>query len=190
MVSILSGPERRRRWSTIEKLRIVEESHALSARVVDVARWHDVHSNLLTVWRRQARTGSLGAVKAPPQANEVRFAAVSMAPEPSVWAAACAGTAGTIEIAFAHGVQVRISPVTIPCLRAMPEMVTPDCSVSLTIASFCSSLKKRRAGIAGACGTSFAAPVKLLSGARSLSRAPVDRDLALSYSRSRHLRNA
>ena len=103
-VSILSGPERRRRWSTIEKLRIVEESQAVSASVVDVARRHDVHPNLLTVWRRQARTGSLGAVRAPQQVSEVQFAAVSVAPEPPTWAA----RAGTIEIVFSSGVQLRI----------------------------------------------------------------------------------
>jgi transposase len=106
-VSILSGPERRRRWSTIEKLRIVEESQAPSASVVDVARRHDVHPNLLTVWRRQARAGSLGAVRARRQENDVQFAAVSVAPEPPAWTAR-AGTGGTIEIAFANGVQLRI----------------------------------------------------------------------------------
>lgn len=110
-VSILSGPERRRRWSTVEKLRIVEESQAASASVVDVARRHDVHPNLLTVWRRQARTGSLGA--APQQESEVQFAAVSVAPGPSAWAA-CAGTGGTIEIAFASGVQLRITGAVDP----------------------------------------------------------------------------
>ena len=112
-VSILSGPERRRRWSTIEKLRIVEESQALLASVVDVARRHDVHPNLLTVWRRQARTGSLGAVRAPRQESEVQFTAVSIAPEPPAWAAR-AGTGGTIEIAFASGVQLRITGAVDP----------------------------------------------------------------------------
>ena len=110
-VAILSGPERRRRWSTIEKLRIVEESQAASASVVDVARRHDVHPNLLTVWRRQARTGSLGA--APQQESEVQFAAVSVAPGPSA-GAACAGTGGTIEIAFASGVRLRITGAVDP----------------------------------------------------------------------------
>jgi transposase len=112
-VSILPGPERRRRWSTIEKLRIVEESQAASASVVDVARRHDVHPNLLTVWRRQARTGSLGAVKVPRQESEVEFAAVSVAPEQPAWTAR-AGTGGTIEIAFASGVQLRITGAVDP----------------------------------------------------------------------------
>ncbi|MGA7940152.1 MAG: transposase [Bradyrhizobium sp.] len=112
-VSILSGPERRRRWSTIEKLRIVEESQASSASVVDVARRHDVHPNLLTVWRRQARAGSLGAVRAPRQESEVQFAAVSIAPEPPA-SAAHARTGGTIEIAFSSGVQLRITGAVDP----------------------------------------------------------------------------
>jgi transposase len=106
-VSILSGPERRRRWSTIEKLRIVEESRAASASVVDVARRHDVHPNLLTVWRRQARTGAIGPAAALRREDEVQFAAVSIAPEQPAWTAR-AGTGGTIEIAFASGVQLRI----------------------------------------------------------------------------------
>jgi transposase len=106
-VSVLSGPERRRRWTTVEKLRIVEESQAPSASVIEVARRHDVHPNLLTVWRRQARTGALGAGRAPRQEDEVQFAAVSVAPEQPAWTAR-AGTGGTIEIAFASGVQLRI----------------------------------------------------------------------------------
>jgi transposase len=78
-----------------------------------VARRHDVHPNLLTVWRRQVRTGSLGAVRAPRQQSEVEFAAVSVAAELPAWAAR-AGTGGTIEIAFADGVQLRITGAVDP----------------------------------------------------------------------------
>jgi transposase len=109
-VSVLSGPERRRRWTTVEKLRIVEESQAPSASVIEVARRHDVHPNLLTVWRRQARTGAIGPAAALRQEDEVQFAAVSVAP---AWTAR-AGTGGTIEIAFASGVQLRITGAVDP----------------------------------------------------------------------------
>ena len=112
-VSVLSGPERRRRWTPAEKRRIVEESLAPYASVIEVAGQHDVHPNLLTVWRRQARTGSLGAVKVPRQESEVEFAAVSVAPEQPAWTAR-AGTGGTIEIAFANGVQLRIMDTVDP----------------------------------------------------------------------------
>ena len=112
-VSVLSGPERRRRWTPAEKRRIVEESLAPYASVIEVAGQHDVHPNLLTVWRRQARTGSLGAVKVPRQESEVEFAAVPVAPEQPAWTAR-AGTGGTIEIAFASGVQLRITGAVDP----------------------------------------------------------------------------
>jgi transposase len=56
--TVLSGPERRRRWTAAEKARIVEESLALEANVTEVARRHDVHPNLLHAWRRQARNGT------------------------------------------------------------------------------------------------------------------------------------
>jgi len=81
--------------------------------VVDVARRHDVHPNLLTVWRRQARTGALDAGRAPRQEDEVQFAAVSVAPEQSAWRAHV-GTGGTIEIAFASGVRLRITGAVDP----------------------------------------------------------------------------
>ena len=60
------------------------------------------------------------------------------------------------------------SPVTIPCLRATPETFAPGCPLSSAIASLCSSLKKRRAGVVG---TSFEAAVKLLSAANCLALA-------------------
>lgn len=60
-VTVLSGPERRRRWTTTEKLRIVEESLATEAVASEVARRYDVHPNQLHAWRRQARLGLLVA---------------------------------------------------------------------------------------------------------------------------------
>jgi len=109
-VTVLSGPERRRRWTTAEKLRIVEESLAPGANVVEVARRHDVHRNLLTAWRRLARTGVLAFGLGPVQRqdSEVRFAAVSIAPFllPST---APAESCGSIEIEFAAGARMRIT---------------------------------------------------------------------------------
>lgn len=109
-VTILSGPERRRRWSTAEKLRIVEESLAPGASVVQVARRHDVHRNLVTVWRRQARTGVLAFGPGPMQRqdDEVRFAAVSLAPDRQPLTAS-SETCGAIEIEFAAGARMRIT---------------------------------------------------------------------------------
>jgi transposase len=57
--TVLSGPERRRRWTEAEKVRIVEESLSGEASVAAVARRHDVHPNQLHRWRRQARSGAV-----------------------------------------------------------------------------------------------------------------------------------
>jgi transposase len=64
-VTVLASPERRRRWTPTEKQRIVEESLAADTTVADVARRHDIHSNLLHLWRRQARQGRLGGETVP-----------------------------------------------------------------------------------------------------------------------------
>ena len=55
--AVLSGLERRRRWSPAEKHRIIEESLAADTTVVEVACRHDIRANLLHLWRRQARGG-------------------------------------------------------------------------------------------------------------------------------------
>src|SRR6266550_6736378 len=53
-VTVLTGPERRRRWPGTKKARIVEESLQQGAVVTAVAHRHEVHPNLLHHWRRQA----------------------------------------------------------------------------------------------------------------------------------------
>ncbi len=111
-VTVLSGPERRRRWTTAEKVRIVEESLAPGASVVEVARRHDVHRNLVTVWRRQARTGVLACGPEPMQRQDdgIRFAAVSIAPDRQPLTAP-SGSCGAIEIEFTAGARMRITGV-------------------------------------------------------------------------------
>lgn len=64
-VTVLSGPERRRRWTAQQKAQIVEESYATGAIVAEVARRHDVNANQLHLWRQQAREGRLDGAAAP-----------------------------------------------------------------------------------------------------------------------------
>jgi len=54
-MTILAGPERRRRWSEEERLRILAEAFAPGASVTEVARRHDVSRGLIYQWRRDAR---------------------------------------------------------------------------------------------------------------------------------------
>jgi transposase len=63
--TVLVGRERRRRWTTAQKRRIVEESFAPGASVSEVARRHEVHPNQLHGWRKDARLGSLPIVASP-----------------------------------------------------------------------------------------------------------------------------
>lgn len=110
-VAVLSGPERRRRrrrrrWTLAEKARIIEESLAPEAIVAEVARRHDIHPNLLHLWRRRARTGTLALVSAgDTAAGDVRFAAVAVAPEER----ASGAPSSVIEIEFADGTRLRIT---------------------------------------------------------------------------------
>lgn len=57
--TVLAGPERRRRWTTTEKLRLVEDSLTAGVSVAEFARQRDIHPNLIHAWRHQARRGAL-----------------------------------------------------------------------------------------------------------------------------------
>ncbi len=106
-VTVLPGPERRRRWTSAEKHRIVEESLAPVTSVVEVARRHDIHPNLLHLWRRQARRGTVTPVGRPRDApaDEVQFASVAIATDERV----ATTSRGMIEVEFASGTRLRIT---------------------------------------------------------------------------------
>ena len=71
-VEVITGRQRRRRWTAEEKARIVAESLEANANISDVARRHGVARGLLTAWRRQL--SSDGISQEPPQG----FAAVKI----------------------------------------------------------------------------------------------------------------
>jgi len=56
---VLAGPERRRRWSTEEKLRILGQSVAPGSSVSLVCRMHGISSGQVYTWRKQFRKGEL-----------------------------------------------------------------------------------------------------------------------------------
>ncbi|MFC3170350.1 IS66-like element accessory protein TnpA [Paracoccus fontiphilus] len=66
-IEVLSAADgvRRRHWSDADKVRIVEESLTGKRQVSATARRHDISRSLLTVWRRQYRTGELGGDRLP-----------------------------------------------------------------------------------------------------------------------------
>jgi transposase len=56
-IEVITGRQRRRRWTAEEKARIVAESLEAEANISDVARRHGVARGLLTIWRRQFSSG-------------------------------------------------------------------------------------------------------------------------------------
>ena len=64
-VEIITGRERRRRWSVADKLRILAECDAPGVQVAEVAARHGIYRSLVFQWRRQARDGLLVAEPTP-----------------------------------------------------------------------------------------------------------------------------
>ncbi|MER8589706.1 transposase [Mesorhizobium sp. M1338] len=59
-VTLLTGPERRRRWSEEDQCRILAAAFAPGATVAAVARQYDVATSLIYKWRRTMRARETG----------------------------------------------------------------------------------------------------------------------------------
>ena len=108
-IEIITGHERRRRWSTAEKLRIVAESAEAGACVKAVAVRHDVYPSLVFNWRRQVREGRLST------AGSAGFVPVRLlasaepaAASPPPAAGSAADSTPGIEIMLADGSRIHI----------------------------------------------------------------------------------
>jgi transposase len=110
-IEVITGVERRRRWSWEQKRAIVEESLSPHASAAAIARRHGIGTGQLYTWRRQLLKRQLAG---PP-----RFARVEVAVEPPRLTGPIASSvAGTIEITLADGTSVRVSAeVDEPALR-------------------------------------------------------------------------
>jgi transposase len=94
-VEVITSVERRRRWSAVEKQRLVAASLEPGASVSAVAREAGIHPRQLYGWRRQLRVPS-----------PIGFAPVRIAPDATQ---AVLSGLGTIEIEFAIGARMRIT---------------------------------------------------------------------------------
>ena len=103
-VEVLTGPERRRRWSGAQKQAIVAAAFKPGAVVREVARQADVTSSLIYRWRRDLRAAANG------------FAQVLVAPIGDGVAAPRRMPA--IEIELAGNTRVRIPASVSPALAA------------------------------------------------------------------------
>lgn len=115
-VTVLPGPERRRRWTMAEKLRIVKESLAADVNAAEFARRHDIHPHLLFAWRKQARAGLLSGVSD----GEARFARVAVAPATDAVHSSTneAREAAVIEVLLRNGRVLRLSESVTPAHAA------------------------------------------------------------------------
>jgi transposase len=125
VVEIITGRERRRRWSQQDKVRIVAETNEPGSMIRAVAARHGVCESLLFTWRRQAREGLLGSaletsVFVPVQtlaSASPAVAAFDGRPGPAS-APRSPGARGLIEIELGNGRQVRVgSDVNLAALR-------------------------------------------------------------------------
>ena len=96
-VEVITGAERRRRWSAEQKRAIVAESLGPGAVVTEIARRADICPGQIYRWRREVRVGS-------------GFAPVLLAPAGD--GAGCPA-APAIELEFAGKARLRI-PASIP----------------------------------------------------------------------------
>jgi transposase len=97
-VEVLSGPERRRRWSADQKRLIVAEAFGAGSSVCEVARRRDLVPGQIYRWRNELRTGAAG------------FTAVVVASDPGERSAT---DVPTVEIELGRDIRVRI-PATVP----------------------------------------------------------------------------
>jgi transposase len=81
VAEILTQPERRRRWTSEQKLALVAESLRPGASPTQVARRYGISTGLLYTWRHLARSGELSTVPMVPTAAQfVPVEIVSEAP--------------------------------------------------------------------------------------------------------------
>lgn len=99
-IEVITGAERRRRWSAEEKARIVAESLQPGVRIAEVARQHGVSRSLLFNWRRAVRELHAGDEQA---FVPIRIVAEASTAEPMVAERRRGSEPGTAALAPAAG---------------------------------------------------------------------------------------
>jgi transposase len=67
-MTVVSGPERCRRWTEEQRLQIVAEAFTPGARVAVVCRRHDISSKLIYTWRRKLLDAEVAQKASAPKA--------------------------------------------------------------------------------------------------------------------------
>ena len=121
-VEIISTVARRRRWTIEEKVAILDEASQPRASITAVADRHGISRNLIYLWRRQAREGSMPGVTVSNGAQSP-FVAVQVADRsPTQNAPQCLPVPvggrrpGLIEIALSNGRVVKVEESIDPAM--------------------------------------------------------------------------
>ena len=104
-VHVLTGPERRRRWSVEQKRAIVAAAFAPGAVVSDVARRADVCSSLVYRWRREFAAAQSGFSEVIVGAPDGHAAALSVQPS---WGDAPTGAPQSVVGEAAAAIEVTV----------------------------------------------------------------------------------
>jgi transposase len=112
-ITVFSGPERRRRWSDEERLRILAEAFSPGACVAEVCRRHDVSSALIYTWRRKLREGH--TEPAPVDLAEPGFAEAMMVEDTRPGGS---GTRPAMIVDLARGKRISIFASATPAMVA------------------------------------------------------------------------
>ena len=112
-MEIITGVERRRRWSVEEKLWIVAETEQPGSGIAEIARRYEISRGLLWNWRSQVRRGVLRpepppvflpvrTISDPATGNDAKHVA------PSAMSGEAKVSDGKIEITLPDGTSVKI----------------------------------------------------------------------------------
>ncbi len=120
-IEVITGRERRRRWTADQKREIAAESLQPRVSPVMVARKYGISSGLLYTWRQRLLCGALGAVADTkprfvrvdvlaglPQLEATTPEALELAPPATPLASPITEPGGQIEIMLSGGTKVRV----------------------------------------------------------------------------------
>jgi transposase len=111
---VLVGPERRRRWTSEEKARIVAESLVSNAVSSTVARRNGIHPNQLCTWRRELlRVAGGGKTTALPD-----FVPVSLTADPRTPGLPVEITVNDMTVRVAPGVDLAFLSTVLHVVRS------------------------------------------------------------------------
>lgn len=116
---VLTGAERRRRWSTEEKLRILAQGVAPNSSASLTCRMHGISSGQFYTWRKQFRTGELTGFVPVSVVPDPPVAALPVGEPPSVVCRHFKGSEpASIEVELPSGIKLRLTgAVDVAALR-------------------------------------------------------------------------